>query len=118
MLSKLVAFGETREVAIDRMLRALGEYVIGGIRTNLSLFRRILTDADFRAARIDTGYLERLLAEGLVPEGESESWDVVGDVAAVAAALLIAAGEKAPVPAGAAQESRWGLAGRQEGLRQ
>ncbi len=62
MLSKLVAFAPTREMAIDRMLRALDEYVIGGIKTNIGLFRRILTDADFRAARIDTGYLERLLA--------------------------------------------------------
>ncbi len=115
MLSKLVAFGETREVAIDRMLRALEEYVIGGIKTNISLFRRILMDEDFRAARIDTGYLERLLAEGSVAEGES----VPEDVVAVAAALLICgSGEESPVPRDAAQESRWGLAGRQEGLRQ
>ena len=64
MLSKLVAFAPTREMAIDRMLRALDEYVIGGIKTNIGLFRRILTDEDFRAARIDTGYLERLLAAG------------------------------------------------------
>ncbi len=113
MLSKLVAFGETREVAIDRMLRALGEYVIGGIKTNLSLFRRILMDADFRAARIDTGYLERLLAEPTA-EGESISEDVV----ALAAALLVAAGEKLPVPSDVASASRWGMAGRQEGLRQ
>src|SRR3984957_16544515 len=62
MLSKLVAFAETREAAIDRMLRALEEYVIGGIKTNISLFRRILMDPEFRAGCIDTGYLERLLA--------------------------------------------------------
>jgi acetyl-CoA carboxylase biotin carboxylase subunit len=62
MLSKLIAFAPTREMAIARLLRALDEYVIGGIRTNLGLFRRILRDADFRAARIDTGYLDRLLA--------------------------------------------------------
>ena len=62
MLSKLVAYAPTREAAIARMLRALDEYVIGGIRTNLAFFRRILRDPDFQAARIDTGYLERLLA--------------------------------------------------------
>ena len=115
MLSKLVAFGETREVAIDRMLRALGEYVIGGIKTNLSLFRRILMDADFRAARIDTGYLERLLAEGSVAEGP----EVPEDVGALAVALFVALErEAAPGTVSALQESRWGLAGRQEGLRQ
>src|SRR5215469_13811365 len=40
MLSKLVTFAPTREMAIDRMLRALDEYVIGGIKTNIGLFRR------------------------------------------------------------------------------
>ena len=64
MLSKLVAFGATREAAIERMLRALGEYVVGGIKTNVGLFQRILRDGEFRAGRIDTGYLERLLAAG------------------------------------------------------
>ena len=114
MLSKLVAFAPTREMAIDRMLRALEEYVIGGIKTNISLFRRILEDADFRAARIDTGYLERLLAgvsafaEETVPE----------DVVALAAAIFSATvqRETAAMP-DAATECRWAAAGRQEGLR-
>src|SRR6202012_4291660 len=66
MLSKLVAFAPTREMAIDRMLRALDEYVIGGIKTNIGLFQRILMDKDFRTAQIDTAYLERLLAAGSV----------------------------------------------------
>ena len=112
MLSKLVAFGETREVAIDRMLRALEEYVIGGIKTNIGLFRRILTDEDFRAARIDTGYLERLLAVPALP-GEA----VPEDIVALAAALFAASGQRGTVVAEAAVESRWAEAGRREGLR-
>jgi acetyl-CoA carboxylase biotin carboxylase subunit len=114
MLSKLVAFAETREMAIDRMLRALDEYVIGGIRTNISLFRRILMDADFRAGRIDTGYLERLLAKA--PPAERET--APEDVTAVAAALLTAFGQKKiPTPHQEEDESRWAAAGRQEGVR-
>jgi acetyl-CoA carboxylase, biotin carboxylase subunit len=114
MLSKLVAFAETREAAIDRMLRALEEYVIGGIKTNIGLFLRILTDADFRAARIDTGYLERLLAGGAATEQEI----VPEDVAAVAAALFASSAlkENGAMP-DAAAESRWAVAGRREGLR-
>jgi acetyl-CoA carboxylase biotin carboxylase subunit len=112
MLSKLVAFAETREAAIDRMLRALEEYVIGGIKTNIGLFRRILMDADFRAARIDTGYLERLLEGGPVAEE-----DVTADVVAVAVALFVASAEKGVVAGGGVEESRWALAGRREGLR-
>jgi acetyl-CoA carboxylase biotin carboxylase subunit len=114
MLSKLVAFAETREMAIDRMLRALAEYVIGGIKTNIGLFRRILTDGDFRAARIDTGYLERLLAgepsvvQDTVPE----------DVMALAAALFAAAARRQEtLVADVGAESRWAEAGRREGLR-
>jgi len=115
MLSKLVAFAPTREAAVDRMLRALDEYVIGGIKTNISLFRRILTDEDFRLARIDTGYLERLLASAPVA---SDKANVPEDVVAVAAALFATTVEKERTSASEfAQQSRWAQAGRQEGLR-
>jgi acetyl-CoA carboxylase biotin carboxylase subunit len=114
MLSKLVAFAPTREQAIDRMLRALEEYVIGGIKTNIGLFRRILMDEDFRAARIDTGYLERLLAEGVAPVEE----DVPDDVVALAAALFAESARRETVASPAvSEESRWAVAGRREGLR-
>jgi acetyl-CoA carboxylase biotin carboxylase subunit len=88
--------------------------VICGIRTNIGLFRRILTDADFRAARIDTGYLERLLAAGpaMVEEAVPE------DVVALAAALFAASTRREMVVVeDAAAESRWAEAGRREGLR-
>jgi acetyl-CoA carboxylase biotin carboxylase subunit len=117
MLSKLVAYGATREAAIDRMLRALEEYVVGGIKTNIGLFQRILRDEDFRAARIDTGYLERLLAE---PAGESGG-GAPEDVVAVAAAIF-AARDRGVAPglpgATVEQESRWAAVGRREGLGQ
>ncbi|WP_433967153.1 hypothetical protein [Tunturiibacter gelidiferens] len=114
MLSKLVAFAPTREQAIDRMLRALEEYVIGGIKTNIGLFRRILMDEDFRAARIDTGYLELLLAEPPAPVRE----DVPEDVVALAAALFAASVRRETLAAPVvSEESRWAAAGRREGLR-
>lgn len=111
MLSKLVAYAPTREAAIDRMLRALGEYEIGGIRTNLALFRRILADADFRAARIDTGYLERLLGADASDGRE----DVPEDVVAVVCALFSLNSQTTPKEA---DGSRWAAVGRREGLRE
>jgi acetyl-CoA carboxylase biotin carboxylase subunit len=118
MLSKLVAFAPTRKLAIDRMLRALEEYVIGGIKTNIGLFRRILTDEDFRAARIDTGYLERMLAAGPAVGSAGEQESVPEDVVAVAAALFAASAKREAAPlSDAAAESRWAEAGRREGLR-
>jgi acetyl-CoA carboxylase biotin carboxylase subunit len=114
MLSKLVAFGETREAAIDRMLRALDEYGIGGIKTNVGLFRRILLDAEFRAGQIDTGYLERLLAAG----GGTDGHEVPDEVVAIAAAWFAAGGRgERRVATVGAEQSRWGDAGRREGLR-
>src|SRR5271165_4180135 len=62
LLAKLIGYGETRDDTIDRLLRALYEYFVGGIKTNISLFRRILLDPDFRAGKLDTGFLDRLLA--------------------------------------------------------
>src|SRR5690349_12206655 len=47
MLSKLAVWAATRDEAIARMLRALGEYDVGGIRTNIGFFRRILDDEAF-----------------------------------------------------------------------
>ena len=61
LLAKLIGYGSDRDQAIGRLMRALNEYFVGGIKTNITLFRRILSDSDFRAAKIDTGFLDRLL---------------------------------------------------------
>ena len=88
MLSKLIAWAPNREMAINRLLRALDEYVVSGIRTNLSLFRRILDDPDFRAARIDTGYLDRLLSG---PPPETVALSSASTIPALAAAAIFEA---------------------------
>lgn len=115
MLSKLIAYAPSREAAIARMLRALDEYVIGGIRTNLILFRRILNDEDFRAARIDTGYLDRLLAQKK-RESSGKSAEEREKVAAIAVAIFES---QHAAPAAEIQEPArpWKRTGRQEGLR-
>jgi acetyl-CoA carboxylase biotin carboxylase subunit len=113
MLSKLVAFGETREAAIARMLGALGGYFVGGIKTNVGLFRRILEDEEFRAAAINTGWLERMLAE---PAAARES-DVRAELAAIAAAWFAARKPSEGRATEGSSESAWALAGRREGLR-
>src|SRR5450631_999226 len=61
LLAKLIAYGEDRQQAISRLARALPEYFVAGINTNLGLFRRILADEEFQSGKIDTGYLDRLL---------------------------------------------------------
>jgi len=61
MIGKLIAHGETREVAIARMRGALAELVIEGIKTNAPLHRRILSDARFLDGGMDIHYLEKQL---------------------------------------------------------
>jgi acetyl-CoA carboxylase, biotin carboxylase subunit len=87
MLSKLIAFAPDRAMAIARMQRALDEYFVGGIKTNLGLFRKILQHPDFVAAKIDTGFLDRLLSQ---PAAPSQAVDERQNVAAIAAALFTA----------------------------
>jgi len=63
MIGKLIAHGESREVAIARMRGALAELVIEGIKTNAPLHRRILGDARFLNGGTDIHYLEKQLLE-------------------------------------------------------
>jgi acetyl-CoA carboxylase biotin carboxylase subunit len=67
MISKLVAWGETRAHAIERMARALDEYRVGGIKTNLPFHRRVMRNAEFQAGEYDTGFIERNQAELCAP---------------------------------------------------
>jgi acetyl-CoA carboxylase biotin carboxylase subunit len=84
LLAKLIGYGWDREQAIMRLRRALIEYFVGGIKTNISLFRRILNDPDFVAGRLDTGYLGRLLAQ---PEADPVKKEH-GNIAAIAAGVF------------------------------
>jgi acetyl-CoA carboxylase biotin carboxylase subunit len=85
LLSKLSAYGPTRTDAINRMRRALVEVFIGGIKTNISLFRRILLHPEFQAGNFDTGFLDRLLPE---PKPIDERTRMRIPIAAIAAALF------------------------------
>jgi acetyl-CoA carboxylase biotin carboxylase subunit len=65
LVAKLIARGADRAEAIARMQRALDMFVVEGIYTSIPLHQRILANEDFRAGRIDTGFLVR---SGLVHE--------------------------------------------------
>lgn len=114
LLGKLIAWADTRDEAIARMQRALREYYVRGIKTNVAFFRRILAEPDFIAARIHTRWLDDLLhAAGAVaappPEPEMEH------AILLAAALWHAGCAAAPVtPASGGSDSRWRRAGREE----
>lgn len=123
ILSKLITYAPTRALAIERMLRALSEYHVGGIATNVSLFRHVLQDADFRAANIDTRYLERLLEKSPVGSADTALGVQAVEAALTAAAIFEqprngASGNNGAAGNGAnSTGSAWKLAARREGLR-
>ncbi|GAB55422.1 acetyl-CoA carboxylase, biotin carboxylase subunit [Glaciecola punicea ACAM 611] len=61
MIGKLITFGESRDEAIARMRHALNELVIDGIKTNVSLQKRIMKDENFFNGGTNIHYLERKL---------------------------------------------------------
>jgi acetyl-CoA carboxylase biotin carboxylase subunit len=105
MISKLCAWADTRAAAIDRMRRALGEYHVGGIRTNLGFHRQVMRHPAFAAGEYDTGFIERHKAELTPPEPDAAA----AELAAVAAALAARADGVgvAPLELPRGEISRW-----------
>jgi acetyl-CoA carboxylase, biotin carboxylase subunit len=87
LISKLSVWAPTRPQALARMRRALSEYLVTGIRTNLAFHQKLLGHPEFEAGRYDTGFIERhsdaLLGPSVVPP---ELRDAVAAAVAVAAA--------------------------------
>jgi acetyl-CoA carboxylase biotin carboxylase subunit len=117
LLAKLIAWGETREVAIQRMRRALGELVIVGLPTSQPFHLRVMDDPEFLKGEIDITYLERAGARLLAgaPRAGLER------ALAVAAALVADEKHDRPQPgsltARPPQSSAWTQAARLDALR-
>ncbi len=86
LVSKLCVWAPTRERAVQRMRRALSEYVVTGIRTNLAFHEKLFQHPEFVAGNYDTGFIDRhrdsLLGYAQVNDGDRD---------AVAVAIAIAA---------------------------
>ncbi len=83
MLAKIITSGETRDIALQRMRRALRSLSVQGLQTNREFLLRVLDHPAFVAAEIDTHFIERHLGDGLT----DESAEVDATRAAVVAAL-------------------------------
>src|SRR6058998_1698774 len=94
LLAKLIAWGETRSVAIQRMRRALSELVIVGVPTSQAFHLRVMDDTEFLKGEIDITYLEQAGARLLAapPRGGIER------ALAVAAAMVADQGHDRPPP--------------------
>ncbi|MBC7326492.1 acetyl-CoA carboxylase biotin carboxylase subunit [bacterium] len=61
LLAKLIVWAKTREEAIKRMQRALEEFIIEGVKTNIDFHKEILTSAQFRDGKVYVGFVKELL---------------------------------------------------------
>ena len=90
LISKLSVWAPTRERAVARMRRALSEYVVTGIRTNLAFHEKLFAHPEFVAGRYDTGFIERDKDEllGYAVRVEPDRREAVAVAVAVAAARM------------------------------
>jgi 3-methylcrotonyl-CoA carboxylase alpha subunit len=87
MLSKLICYAEDRDSAIDRLVRALRDYVVLGTRTNLSWLRRVVSHPAFREGLVSTRFLDE--------HADDLARSVPGIVPVIAAAIAAAPRRKA-----------------------
>jgi acetyl-CoA carboxylase biotin carboxylase subunit len=122
LLGKLIAWGNSREETIARLRRALEEYTVTGIKTNVGLFRRILVEPDFLRGEIHTKWLDELLRRprsAASPADQNQPAGSASDAAAIAAAIWQANQRDTNsclASSSADQPSRWKQEGRREQL--
>jgi 3-methylcrotonyl-CoA carboxylase alpha subunit len=93
MIAKLIAHGDTRDQALDRLADALDNTVVAGPRSNAGFLSRLCRAREFRAGTFDTGFIDSHLAElGAEPQGLDRA-------AAAAGALALLARERARIAA-------------------
>jgi acetyl-CoA carboxylase biotin carboxylase subunit len=109
LLSKLIAWGTSRGEAIARMKRALLEYRVEGIKTNIAFFIALLNDSEFQAGNFDTGFIDRWLNSRKTPESVTKA-DL--DIALLAAALHHSSRSSTSTAPADLPTSSWKTAGR------
>ncbi len=121
MISKLLAWGETRTQAIARLQRALSEYEVRGIKTTIPFFQWMLANPDFVEGRFDTTYLDLLLGSRAgkpFVDAPAQAADIATIATAIRAFLLASDGRGDGAPGPAARAGRaWTQVARREGLR-
>jgi 3-methylcrotonyl-CoA carboxylase alpha subunit len=112
MLAKVIAWAPTRDLAISRLNRGLEETDVRGIITNIPFLSALITHPDVRANTIDTGFIERELAELTSAEAALTELELGAAVAAILRSEEIAAGRDVNSPWRAA--SGWTAVGARQ----
>ncbi|WP_417482007.1 acetyl-CoA carboxylase biotin carboxylase subunit [Maricaulis sp.] len=79
MIAKVIGYGKTREIAIDTLAAALDRLHVEGLQSNAPFLSAVLDEADFRAGRIHTGYIDQHFPDGFhgtAPREDQLTWMV------------------------------------------
>jgi acetyl-CoA carboxylase biotin carboxylase subunit len=119
MIAKLIVHAADRQQGLDRMARALREFLVLGVQTSIPLHRWLVAHPDVRSGNVDTDWLEREWSPAQAETLEQENAEAV---AAVAALLVDGARGSGALAAGAPAGdgpgcSAWHLAARRAALR-
>jgi acetyl-CoA carboxylase biotin carboxylase subunit len=119
MVAKLVAVGRDRAEAIDRMRRALSEFVVKGIKTSIPFHQKVMRHPRFLEGRYDTGFIAAHRAELAAETPGEEERRVARMLAAIAAWRRDKARAERATRVGAApgERSPWKDFGRRQALR-
>jgi acetyl/propionyl-CoA carboxylase alpha subunit len=116
MIAKLITWGENRIEAILRMRRALREYQVRGIKTNISFHQWILRHPRFMSGNVNTGFIDEEYRPGANEEVLPHK-----EIALASAAIAALHGEHERtlglLAKGAAETSKWREQGKRSGLR-
>jgi acetyl-CoA carboxylase biotin carboxylase subunit len=105
MIAKLITWGQNREEAIERMLRAIDEYRITGVETTLNFCRFVLQHEAFRSGNFDTHFIKKYFKPEYLAIPKMEE----GEVAALAGLWwhLNEKKKNVSVPAAGSVRSNW-----------
>ena len=103
MISKVIAFGPTRDEALKIMVSALHRYQIYGVKTNIDLHLWVLSDPDFIAGEFDTNFIGRKYR----PELFQAVPDEIRELAGIASVALHLGDEERYRPPSGGHDGRW-----------
>ncbi|HQQ97569.1 MAG TPA: acetyl-CoA carboxylase biotin carboxylase subunit [Cyclobacteriaceae bacterium] len=84
MIAKMICHAETREAAIEKMIRAIDEYTITGVATTLGFCQFVMKHDAFRSGHFDTRFVEQYFKpEVLQPETRDDTMDSLASLLAV-----------------------------------
>ncbi|NND93427.1 MAG: acetyl-CoA carboxylase biotin carboxylase subunit [Flavobacteriales bacterium] len=104
MISKLCVYAQNREFAMDRMIRAIDEYTIVGIKNTLSFGQFVMKHPAFRSGKFDTGFVKEHFEKRL--DDSKDSTDIE-EVAVIVAEHLMSKSKNGIAKKPSSQVSNW-----------